>query len=364
MASVAAAANVSVSTVYMTLNHRHRVRPETRKRVEEAMRRVGYTSKKGNNKRTRGEMRPLRIAFIYTLETVSVEDPAMSSYAREIIAGIKAAVAAGTTSSVTILRGGESVTDDGLVTEHSRDFDGVILFGAHASRGYLEHLQASGVPLVVINRLPEQGRYSCVTLDYYGGAKLAIDHLVSLGHRRIAVANCDYPGKWLVQEWCAGARDALNQHGLEPIVELYGGSGVPSAEERDNFCRQVIDRRVTAVFTGDKLAVQCSDALMQLGVRVPDDVSVMGFDNRGFATAKGLSLSSIGYDKRRMGMLAVRTLQHLRQARGRLRWLTIAVSTYLVRGQTTAAPPSDDGEAGESPEVVAVRSPAVETSSR
>jgi len=339
MVKVAREANVAVSTVSLTLNHRERVKPETRQRIEEAMQRLGYRPREKKNA-PKPKSITLRIAFIYTLESLNpIEDPKMTSYCREVISGMQDYMA-GSASFLSVFRGVDHVDHDLMVNEqiNAKEFDGVILFGADSRNGYLERLMQSNLPMVVINRLPEHGRFSCVTLDYYGGAQLALEHLIGLGHRRIAAATQDTSGKWLVRENCDATRDTLKKHGIEPVIDIKT-EDLGSPTYMKQLCKEVKEKGVTALFTGDYFAVSCVNALTDMGLRVPEDVSVVGFDDRGLTTKGGLSLTTIGYDKRRMGRMAIRMLQRLSQSRGKIKWLSSAVATHLVKGQTTAKVP-------------------------
>ncbi len=336
MVRVAREANVAVSTVSLTLNHRERVKPETRERIEQAMKRVGYRPREKKSA-ARAKSSAIRVALIYTLESLNrVEDSTMTSYCREIISGMQDYMA-GTSSFLSVFRGIDHVDHDVMVNEqiNSKEFDGVILFGADARNGYLERLQHTGLPMVAINRLPEHGKFSCVTIDYYGGAQLAINHLVKQGHRRIASIMKDESGKWIGEEIRHGVQNALKSHGIELALDIPIQKLQTPADFR-SLCEQVRERGVTAIFSGDHMAIRCADMLAEMGIRVPEEVSLIGFDDRGFSTASGLSLTTIGYDKRRMGRLSIRMLQGLSHSKGKLRWLCTAVSTYLVDGQTTA----------------------------
>ncbi len=336
MIKVAREANVAVSTVSLALNHRDRVKPETRERIEQAMRRLGYRPNLRKENAKKNE--PLRVAFIYTLESLNAEfDGNMSSYCREVISGMQQSMS-GSSSSLSIFRGADHVSRDVMVNEqiNASEFDGLVLFGSDPKNGYLDRLQESGLPLVVMNRTPEHGRFSCVTLDYYGGARLAIDHLVSLGHRRIALGMSTRSDKWLAQELCHGARDAMASHGQTLVIDGTQWSDNIADEEIQAFCRKVASEKVTAVFASDYVVVRLAGELSRMGLRVPEDVSLIGFDDRGLETESKLPLTTIGYDKRRMGRMVIRLLQQLVGSRGKIRWLGAAVSTYLVKGQTVA----------------------------
>ena len=336
MVQVAKEAKVAVSTVSLTLNHRERVKPETRERIEAAMRRVGYKPREKKNA-AKPRNSSMRVALIYTLESLNrAEDSTMTSYCRDIIAGMQEYMA-GSNSFLSVFRGVDHVDHDVMVNEqvNASGFDGVIVFGADPHNGYLERIQQCGLPTVAINRPPEHGKFSCVTLDYYGGGQIAIDYLVEMGHRRIASIQDDNTGKWLTKEISQSVRDALGRHGLEltlnaPVQKMQ------TPEDFKRFVEEVREKKVTAVFTGDYLALRLIDTMTEAGIRVPEDVSVMGFDDRRMETPNGLTLTTVGYDKRRMGRLSVRMLQNLTRSKGKLRWLVAAVTTYLVKGHTVA----------------------------
>jgi LacI family transcriptional regulator len=334
---VAQEAKVSPSTVSLVLNHRHRVSPETRDRVQRIIQRLGYQSpRQRDDAKVQPTTQSRKLAFLYTLE--SMYDQTVSSYCREIINGIQSAVRDG--GCLSILRGADHVDHDAILHQQleAGELDGVILFGPEITNGYLERLMAAGLPLVVFNRPPAHGKYSCVTLDYYGGACQAIDHLVGLGHRNIASLLGDRSEKLLSKEIRSGAMDALNRHGLEPVFSEDFTRDLTPAHTAA-LCQRILKSGATALATGDFGGVRIANAMTQLGVRIPQDFSIIGFDDLGLRTAQGLQLTSIGYDKRRMGRMAVRMLQQLIQGDDTVRWMASAVSTHVVEGQTTGPLP-------------------------
>lgn len=333
---VAAEAQVGASTVWRVVNNSDVVRQATRERVREAIRRVGYKPRRHARAR-----RSMRVAFVYTLEAM-VEDK-LGAYCREVVAGVEQqAHRQGMT--VSLFRGAEHADDDPIIHDllERRPFDGLILLGPEPHNGYLERLAQAGAPLVVFNRPVEHDRYSSVTVDFFDRGARAAEHLLGLGHRRIA--KTDQPGKrWLQAQTHAGFVDALERAGLE-LVPLRP-PGAEEASERDRvqaLCGGLLEAGATALLVGDRLAVMCADELEARGVRVPEDVSVIGVDNLGLETARGQRLTATGFSRRRMGRLAIRMLRHMiqKRARGAVRWCHGAtVPTRVVEGQTTAPPP-------------------------
>lgn len=343
---VATQANVAVSTVSLVINHRERVAPATRRRVERVIQQLGYTPRRrrrnGSSTTRSANARPaVKLAFVYTLEAII--DDSLGSYCRHIVTGVEEQ-ARHSEATVSLFRGAAHADEDPIIHDllRRRPYDGVILFGPEPENGYLERLVAADVPLVVFNRMSERQRYGCVTLDYFGGAKQAVEALVEMGHRRIAVPRSD-SDKWLVQRKEAGTREAMADHGLEPIWLEVSASPHDHHTWASAACRATLDQGATALFTGDKLAVLCADQFEQWGVSVPEDMSVMGFDNLGLHTVRGRRLTSIAYDKRRMGRLAVRMARALIRAQGRVCSYAAAVPTRVSsKGQTVAPPPSGE----------------------
>jgi LacI family transcriptional regulator len=330
---VAQQANVSPSTVSLVLNHRQRVSPATRDRVDEIIRRLGYQP---SRRRTPvPDVRPpaLRLAFLYTLETMF--DRGMSSYCREIINGLQTEL--GDIGSLSILRGVEHADHDSILHQQleARELDGVILFGPETRNGYLERCEAAKLPMVVFNRMPTHGQFSCVTLDYYGGARLAANHVYELGHRKIASLTGDSAEKWLAKQIRQGLVDTLGKHKIEPMS--FDPTGMPLDNNvLPTICRRIMNSGATALITGDVIGRRCADALANLGVRVPEDISIIGFDDLGLKTKRDQAITTIGYDKRQMGIMAARMLTQLIQGRNQVCWMSHAVPTYLVAGETTA----------------------------
>lgn len=319
----------------MVVNHRDRVRPKTRQRVEQAISRLGYVGRGGGAARRQSAKSVLRLAFIYTPQALF--NGAESSYCRELIQGLERATA-GTLTSLNVLRGCDHVDQD-LMFLHQMEageFNGLVMTGTTPEDGYLDRIVANGVPLVLINRLPKLGLFSTVTVDYHGGARQAIDHLVSLGHRRIGFLLRGHQENWPSQVMYAGATAAMKHHGLDPVADVQYPIN-HSPDEMLAVARRFLDAGATAIQTGDVPAVALIEALGRAGVRVPDDVSVMGFDDRGLPSPDGQQISTIGYSKRRMGFMAGRIIQRLCRRRSPLRWLAASVRTHLVVGQTTAA---------------------------
>jgi LacI family transcriptional regulator len=333
---VARLAKVSPSTVSLVVNHGHRVSPATRQRVEAVIRRLGYRGRDGSALSKSRQARALRLGFIYTPDALI--NGADTHYNRQIIQGVEQSLT-GSASSVSIMRGFLHVDEDHMLSQRldAGEFDGMLIAGLQPNDGYIERITAAGLPMVVFNRSTESGLYSVVTVDYVGGGRTAIDHLFELGHRRIGLLLQSTSVRWPPLTIRNGCLDALRRHQIEAVYDgMIPAQGDTQAWKA--IARQLLDAGVTAIQTGDVPAVQLLDALADLGVSVPGDLSVMGFDDRGLTSQAGLKPTTIGYDKVRMGRLAGRMIQRLSQSGCTLRWMGMAIQKRLVNGQTTSAP--------------------------
>lgn len=167
------------------------------------------------------------------------------------------------------------------------------------------------------------------------GAQAAVRHLLGLGHRRIAfLANPQTDGYLDRQR---GYRELMAEHGLEPHV-------VPSAYSREQAARDIgpaLDAAVppTAVFAhNDQAALGVLDALASRGLRAPQDVSVVGYDNTAVSRAPGTSLTTVDIHGHGLGAAAVETALRRIQNPGEPATTVVSLPSLVVRG--TTAPPA------------------------
>ncbi len=327
-AEVAQIASVSPSTVSLVVNGKGRVSPQTRQRVREAIRRLGYDVKP-----KQAESRsPFEVAVIYCPDTV--HDGEVSKLTGQVIEGVRGRlVKAG--GHMSLYQGQADVTVDILFRQRveAGDVNGAILIGPGPRDGYLDYLVGCPMPLVVINRQPRYNEFSSVSVDYHGLGKLAMGHLLSQGHERIALL-LGPRREWLWRSVVAGSMKGLKDRGLSPaFMQHVDARNVPT-----DMAQRLVDSGVTAVFTGDYTAAVLLERFHEMGVSVPGRMSVLGFDDLGFISSTGLKLTSIGYDKQRLGRLAIDFVQRLAQSKRKLGHLSASVCVRMAEGQTVAPP--------------------------
>ena len=297
MLDVARLAGVSHQTVSRVLNDHPSVRPETRVRVETAIRELGYR----RNSAARA-LATRRSSTVGLLTATSNRSGPVST----LVAVEQASRAAGLWVSVASL----SVYDPESVRsalDHFLDqgVDGIIVIAPVEEAVEVASAVALDVPVVIVAPRVEAGsRALAVAVDQRHGARLVGRHLAGLGHARIAhVAG---PVGWLdAIERESGWREELAALGLE-VPDMVRGDWTAAsgyAAARD------LDPGATAVFaSNDQMALGLVRALVEQGRRVPEDVSVAGFDDietAGFALPP---LTTVRQDFAELGLAAVRTL--------------------------------------------------------
>ncbi|MFD7466154.1 LacI family DNA-binding transcriptional regulator [Streptomyces tendae] len=333
LADIARAAGVSVATVSKVVNGRGDVAPQTRTRVQELLHQHDY----------------LAPVFRHTeaAESPTIEVQfrgGLKSYVAETLEGIIDSASESGASVVISKASGAPHWARDLVSAGRR---AVIAVTSVYTTAHLNELARSGLPLVVLDplHLPDSRIHSVGATNFAGGLA-ATQHLLSLGHRRIS-----YLGGPTMAV-CNQAR----LHGYRAAMEA-GGVPVPDAYTRPGeFTYETglfgaaalldLDEPPTAVFAGnDEIAVGVVEAARARGLRVPEDLSVVGFDDTSLARTASPPLTTVRQPLREMGGAALRTA--LRLAKGeRVDSHHIELATELVVRASTAPPRTASPERG------------------
>ena len=148
----------------------------------------------------------------------------------------------------------------------------------------VETVLAAHIPVVQVER-PTQVQSHKVLVDNHAGAVSAVEHLIGLGHERIGYIGGDQLGYRtdlsVDEQRLSGYRDALRNHGIQPLDEWYASGKYYSLEDGYHIMEKFLERgQVTAVLTAcDILAAGALQAIYQRNLRVPKDISVVGFDD-------------------------------------------------------------------------------------
>ncbi|MFJ3668640.1 LacI family DNA-binding transcriptional regulator [Streptomyces sp. NPDC090106] len=298
---VAQLAGVSRQTVSRAVNDKGEIDPATKERVLEAVRTLNY--------------RPSRFARGMVskggVTTGLVIPDLRNPFFPEVAAGVLEAAEQ---------RGWQVVVWDSRADEdREREALDVLSHQADAVVGYFKNDDAvlarllGGVPLVLLERGPQQTRFGAVGIDVAAGLRQGMAHLVDAGHRRIGLLDGDGlsgPGP----RRTAFLREA-RRHGLpvdESWIVLCSEHSVAGGEA--GAARLLAGQPgITAVVGfNDLIAVGAMRAARSAGRRVPDDLAVLGFDGLALGELVEPALTTLHIDKRRLGMLAVEQVARLR----------------------------------------------------
>ncbi|MGW4460625.1 LacI family DNA-binding transcriptional regulator [Micromonospora sp. NBC_01796] len=302
--AIAQEAGVSVPTVSRVLNGRNDVAPQTRERVEELLRRHGYR---------RRATRPRAGASLIDLVFNDLDSP----WAVEIIRGVEdVAHAAGVGTVVSAIHRRSTSTRQWLQNLRTRATDGVILVTSDLAPPVHAELRRLNVPMVLVDPagVPTLDIPTIGATNWAGGLR-ATEHLLSLGHRRIGFI-AGPPRLLCSRARLDGYRAALEAAGIPMLDELivpgdfYHESGYSGGTALLD-----LPEPPTAIFaSSDQMAFGAYEAVRRRGLRVPDDVSVVGFDDLPEARWSSPPLTTVRQPLAEMGLLAARTV--LRLARG------------------------------------------------
>ena len=301
LAEIAQAAGVSVSTVSRALtNNNHPLKEETRQRIANLAKEMGYNPNL--------VARSLQSNRTHTVGVIV--DRMRSPFAATTVQGIQDGLRqAGYSISIINSNRDQDLVIEAIQTFYSRRVDGIVILNAWLHTFNDPFLSLQDRPFVFVNRLFSDAIHNCVAPGDRYGAQSAVKHLVELGHRRIAYING--LENWLeAQNRLAGYRDILTEQGLvvdEALIKP-GDWGVDSGFQATQELL-ALEQPPTAIFaSNDLMALGAIYAVQEAGLRVPDDVAVVGYDDRDFAAWIRPALTTIRMPSYEMGQAAARLL--------------------------------------------------------
>src|SRR5579884_810732 len=327
---IADLAGVSIATVSRVLNDRPDVAPDTRETVLQVVREHGFS----RNPRARALSRG-RTGFIgLTLPLIA------DAYFGPILSGASEALYE---EDMRIILGPTHHEHDREVSLLERlvreSTDGAILMLPSESAAELHALRAQGYPFVVVDPMePPPDGIPCVSAMHASGAKQATEHLLSLGHRRIgAIAGAE--GWYATEERLLGFRAALAGAGILPDPELvrYSDWQIPAGEAA---ALEILahPEPPTAIFGfNDNVAIGALNAARRLGLSVPGDLSIVGFDDTFQSRIVSPQLTTVRQPLQELGRTGVSLLMRLLEGQ-RVEALRMELSTTLVVRASTAEP--------------------------
>lgn len=328
MKDVADRVGVSLQTVSAVINDKPGITEETRARVLQAIQDLGY--------RPYSIARSLRTGQTRTIALI-VSDIANPSFSTMASAAEDYAHQFG--YNLTVYNTHDDVVRETATirTATQRWIDGVLFVSAADQMTSLDAFRAAGIPAVAIDRIPQHYSGPSVTLDNVKAGLLATNHLLDLGHT--SVAHISGPlGLRLARERLAGFRQALEVRGLTPAA--CGGEGDWTCASGYAAMQRLLECRPlpTAFFVAnDRMAIGAIAALHQAGLRVPEDVSIVGLDDIEVAAYELPPLTTVRQPFAELATQAVQLLLKL-LAGEQPTQTQILIDPVLVERHSTAPP--------------------------
>ncbi|MFC4615302.1 LacI family DNA-binding transcriptional regulator [Cellulomonas algicola] len=324
MADVARTAGVSVATVSKVVNGRYGVAAATLSRVQEVIEELGYEASLG--------ARSLRSHRTNVLGILVAE---FEPYSTELLKGASAAVGA-TGYELLAYSGGGAGGSVGWERRYLSRLAGTLIDGAVIVTPTVVEAHP-GVPVVAVDPHTGPSGLPTVDADSFAGAVLATEHLLGLGHTRVAFlgGRPDLESARLRED---GFRHAMAAAGV-PVDEDLVRVGGYRPETADQPANELLARPEppSAVFAANDLsAIRVVEVARSLGLRVPEDLSVIGFDNVPESALATPPLTTISQPLQQMGAEALRLLVDLID--GRERGVHVRLPTELVERASTAPP--------------------------
>ncbi len=296
---VALAAGVSTATVSRTLSSPERVSEVTRRAVEAAVERTGYTL----NVAARN-LRKRRAGGILAL-VPNIANPFFS----EILGGISSVLRANglnllVADTETLSDGEASLVD--YAADRSRA-DGLIVLDGRIPPAVLTGRRCP--PVVMACEWMDGLDAPSVRVDNAMGARLAVEHLAGLGHRAIGHV-CGPAGNVLTEARRRGFDEAMEEFGLEaqPAWRAFGEFSLDWGRRAAETYLSLDDRPTALFCASDTIACGLIGALVQSGVAVPSDISVVGFDDIDLAAHTAPALTTVRQPRRQIGTVAAQML--------------------------------------------------------
>lgn len=330
ISDVARMVGVSTATVSRVIHANGFVSESTRRRVAEAVAQLGYQAR-------RSPRHPASEPIVLLL-TGDIVNP----FFAEVIRGAQDEIIV----QKCVMNVIQLNTDHAKIIQAASQFSpiGIILTGSYPFPELLEWREANQLPLVVINYRINQPGISCIMVDFKDAYDRATSHLIDLGHTRIGYVDASGSSE-IAQARLIGYKAALAEAAIPFRKELYTAIAADTHvyggfQAASNLLALPPEERPTAILSfNDLFALGVMHAVRDHGLRVPDDISVIGCDDVPMAAYAYPPLTTVSQPKDRIGRLAVSTLLQMSQnAPDQLGTYSLMESPLIIRESTAPCP--------------------------
>lgn len=272
---VAREAGVSITTVSRVLNNNYPVKKDTREKIEKAIEKLQYKP----NIMARG-------LIIKRTQVIGVIVPGLTNLFFPMVVEAIDGIVKDKGYSISLNNtGGNAETERILINRMvSMQVDGIIAIDPaveNLDNGFYEEISEK-LPVIIVNADSKRSNLNFVNYNEETGTKEAFEHLIKLGHKRIAFIRGDRSFSYDLKEKIY--IDVLNKHKLDyrKIIRIENGNSIGAVEEGEDKVQELLgmNERPTAIFACNELmAVGAIGACNSLDIRIPDDISIIGFDN-------------------------------------------------------------------------------------
>ncbi|MFB3918688.1 MAG: LacI family DNA-binding transcriptional regulator [Candidatus Velamenicoccus archaeovorus] len=323
---VARAAGVSITTVSRVINKFPTVKEDNRRKVEEVIRRLNFKPNLAAQRLASGSN------YTIGLEIPRYEGIFYSFYAMEVFRSV--GIACDNLRVDFLLH-----LTDGKTSVNAAAVGGVVFADVINNRQHVEDFLKAGTPVVLMNYLATDMDVSSVSVDNAAGAKTAAEHLIHLGHNRIAFVTGDMATQ-AAQDRLEGYKTALKDAGLAMTEEwvLRGDYSRKSARAAAEKILGMAAARPTAILvSSDDMAMEMVSAFIEEGLKVPEDISIIGFDDDPVCLYGPVALTTVRQPIKEMAQEAVKEL-YLRMQDPDRQINKIILSTELIIRDSARAP--------------------------
>jgi len=322
MREIARKLGVSTSTVSRAFSKPEMVRPELRERILKMARDLDYKPNPIARAMVRGQ------SDLIGLVVPDITNPFFPA----IVRGVEDEARKHGLNLIVCNSDGQVAKEKQyLHSLHDLTVAGVILASASRRDAYVAEL-ATGVPVVVMDRRLVGSLVSQVNADNYGGSKAVVDHLAGLGHRKLLYLSGP-PMISTTEDRLRGFRDQCRLHEIDFHV-VHAGFGIDDGYAAMEKASPMMDGTTGVVCANDLCAFGALARLAEVGILVPDQISVTGFDDIAFARILKPSLTTVRQPAYEMGRLAVTAILDMRHGHASHR--PVVLPTELVIRDSTA----------------------------
>ncbi len=297
---IAKKAGVSIATVSRVINNSQNVAPETREKVLRVLKEYGFQTDPWA-RRLANKKRKINVTILLSTRLQKAFHPGASGFYERVVKGIENATR--WENLQTRIKNLEKTIEK----KDFKDTDGVIFVGGDTTESHVKVLQGLGIPMVLVDQYIPTLKVDCVVSNGFDGASFAVSRLISKGLKRIVHIHgfLDHFG---FKDRYDGYVTTMEKYGLLPTTYEYDDEIM---EDMAPIIRRILNTKGVpdAIFaSNDAIALKTMETLKEFGLRVPKDVSVVGFDGSEEGRLHKPSLSSLKIPMEEMGSLAIKRL--------------------------------------------------------